>query len=483
MKPTLSNTLLFIAICGGGCLLAPTASNAGKSDPTAIEAPVPIENAGTYNPARSFAPLIQAIEPAVIAIEVENTVQQSGFRGGFPPGFEEFFGGRFAPPPGPQTVRGEGSGFIVSGSGLVMTNNHVVAEAESIRARFTDGRTVPLTLVGRDARTDVALLQLPSDQHWPHVPLAKAHSLEVGDWVIAVGNPLGLGSTVTAGIISGKGRDLANGNAYDQFLQTDAAINQGNSGGPLFNLDGQVVGMNTAIIQGANTIGFAIPVHILKRVQQDLQRQGYVSRGFIGVSAQPMDAQLAEALGAGTEKGALVAKVYAGAPAEGAGLKQGDVIVQIDGETIAKPADLVRAVGEHHPGETVSMVFIRQGKRLTVEMKLAELPDTEKSLMQRETENTRKKSGVLTEVGLDLVPLSAQLAAKAGVRQGVLIQGVARDSKVDGRLQAGDVLVQVNNRSVNAPNDVSNILRASRGVVSFLVIRGDRQMYIAVSLR
>jgi serine protease Do len=403
------------------------------------------------------------------------------------PGFEEFFGGmpNRGGPAEPQIVRGEGSGFIIEASGLVLTNHHVVDGAESIRARFTDGTTAEMTLVGSDERTDVALLQLPKGKKWPYVQLAGEKQLEVGDWVIAVGNPLGLGTTVTAGIISGKGRDLPNGNAYDQFLQTDAAINQGNSGGPLFNLDGHVIGMNTAIIQGANTVGFAIPTHIIKRVRADLEQQGYVSRGFIGVSAQPMDPDLAKALGAGSTDGALVSKVYDGAPADGAGLLSGDIIVQIEKTPIQNPADLVRAVGEHHPGEKIAIRFIREGKQQSVTLKLAELPGSqaEKVSTQRPGKNTQQTDETLNKLGLELGALSSQLAAKAGVNKGVLIQSVSRGSLVDRRLQAGDILVQVNNRAVSSPREVSTILRSSRGMVSFLVIRGQRQMYIAVSMR
>ena len=488
MKIHLALAILLASFGSSACLFTPAETDASTEVPSAIRAPKPVENAtGQYNPARSFAPLVKAVEPAVIAIEVENRVDRSQMRTPRFPGFEEFFGEMLPPQNrrGPETIRGEGSGFIMDASGLVLTNHHVIDGAESIRARFTDGKTVEMTLVGSDERTDVAILQLPKGQDWPYVALEQGDALEVGDWVIAVGNPLGLGTTVTAGIISGKGRDLRNGNAYDQFLQTDAAINQGNSGGPLFNLEGRVVGMNTAIIQGANTVGFAIPVNIIQRVFSDLQNKGYVSRGFIGVSAQPMDADLAQALGSKTNEGALISKVYEGAPADGAGLITGDIIIQIDDKPIQNPTDLVRAVGDHHPGDKVALRYIREGKEQTVQLKLAELPGSqgEKRIQGPTGKQTQQGDQTLSAIGLELTPLSAQLAAKAGVPHGVLIQSVSRGSKVDGRLQAGDILVEVNNRPVTKPKEVTTILRNSRGMASFLVIRGQRQMYIAVSMR
>ena len=251
MKLHLYTTLFLAMLSTSGCLL-PLADSEANPASKSIQPPTPeVTDLTTYNPARSVAPLVDAVAPAVVAIEVENVMDTRGIPGPMMREFEEFFG-QMPPmggPNGPQTVRGEGSGFIISETGLVLTNHHVIDNAKTIRARFTNGTTVPLTLVGSDERTDVALLHRPNDRPWPFVTLDTGDVPRVGDWVIAMGNPLGLGTTVTAGIISGHGRDLPNGNAYDQFLQTDAAINQGNSGGPLFSLI-TVVGMNTAIIQG-----------------------------------------------------------------------------------------------------------------------------------------------------------------------------------------------------------------------------------------
>ena len=482
-------TTLFLAMLGtSGCLLSLSDSEA-QSPSKAIQSPTPTPNElGTYTPAQSLAPLVDSVAPSVIAIEVENLVQGRGVPGPMMREFEEFFGQM--PPMGtpnePQTVRGEGSGFIISGSGLVLTNHHVIDNAQNIRARFTDGTTVALTLVGSDERTDVALLQLPKDKVWPYVSLDTGALPKVGDWVVAMGNPLGLGTTVTAGIISGHGRDLPNGNAYDQFLQTDAAINQGNSGGPLFSLDGSVVGMNTAIIQGANTIGFAIPGYIIQRVMTDLESKGYVSRGFIGVSAQPLDKDLAEALGMASEDGALIAKIFDGTPADNAGLFEGDVIVSIDDIHITDPSDLVRAIGAHHPGDRVVVHFIRGEKAKTLSLKLGELPsETEPSRTQRtpKKNNVVQNSGPLSDLGIELSTLSPQLAAKAGLKEGVLVQSVERGSSIDGKLQAGDIILQVNNRRVASPDTVASIVAKSKGYMSFLVVRGERQMYIAVSTR
>ena len=481
---TLLGTLALVSATA--VITAPLATEAGTTDTRPVQVPKP---SATYNPARSFAPLVQAVEPAVVAIEVENQVSGRRSSTGIPPEFERMFPDFFGSPgrgnPGPRTVRGEGSGFIVSTDGLVLTNHHVIDNADTIRARFTDGNVVDLTLVGSDPRTDVALLKLPDNRQWPYVEFGSSKALQVGDWVIAVGNPLGLGSTVTAGIISGKGRDLANGNPYDQFLQTDAAINQGNSGGPLFNVEGQVVGMNTAIIQGANTVGFAIPVHIIQRVKRDLETSGYVSRGFIGVAAQDLDEELAKALEANVEHGALIAKVYAGTPAHKAGLQAGDIITQINRLEIGSHSDLVRAIGEHHPEDKISLSYIRKGQKRTARVTLAEMPDNNAQRRVVALDSPKVKTrpdAASTKIGLELGKMSAQLAAKAKIDQGVLIQSVERGSPVDGRLQAGDILVQVNNHAVAAPSDVDRILANSKGLVSFLVIRGERQMYIALSV-
>jgi serine protease Do len=329
---------------------------------------------GAVNPTRSFAPLVRVVEPAVVAIEVQGVIPGADLSQ-VPPMLREFFGSdpRLRQP---HVLHGEGSGVIISHDGLLLTNHHVIRSAEKIRARFADGRVVDVKLLGSDPSIDIALLQLPKQQSWPYVEIGISSEAQVGDWVVAVGNPLGLGHTVTAGIISGKGRALGH-NVYDDFIQTDAAINQGNSGGPLFNLQGQVIGINTAIIQGANTVGFAIPIDMVKNALGDLQTSGRVARGFLGIRTRHLTEELAGMLHAKDVKGVLVAQVYDTTPAMKAGLRAGDIITHVDRKAVSTPADLVRNIGTHRPGESVEITLRRGAQEKNLRLRLSERPREE----------------------------------------------------------------------------------------------------------
>ena len=331
----------------------------------------------TYNPTVSFAPLVQALEAAVVAIEVERSVEgvdpDDALANDIPAPFREFF--RADPRLfGPQRQQGEGSGFIISEDGLVLTNQHVVAHADTIKARLSDGTAVVATLLGTDARLDIALLQLPNDRTWPVAELGHSAEAQVGDWVLAMGNPLGLGLTVTAGIISGKGRALSQ-DPYDDFLQTDAAINQGNSGGPLFDLHGRVIGINTAIIQGANTVGFAVPIDTVAAVVDELRESGGVSRGFIGIQPRTVTPELGEAMKLGVDHGALVVVVVDRSPAADAGLLEGDVVIALGDHPISDQNALTRTIGAIKPGEQILLTIIRDGEERHVTVVLGQRPD------------------------------------------------------------------------------------------------------------
>jgi len=440
---------------------------------TAAPVSVPTPDPGSYDPTWSLAPLVQAIEPAVVAIEVEvefNAPQ-------LPPMFHEFFGGS---PPGDSPLRqGEGSGFVISSDGLALTNAHVVSEAQTIHARLADGTRVEAEIVGIDEAIDVALLQLQTERDWPHVELGDSSALRVGDRVVAIGNPLGLGHTVTAGIVSGKGRVLGHDIfGTDDFIQTDAAINQGNSGGPLFDLHGKVVGMNTAIIAGANTVGFSIPIDLIEGVLDALKSDGHVARGFIGVRPQTLTPELAEAVGVDVSTGALVAQVHEGTPAQEYGLERGDVVLKVDDEDIDSTQSLIAAVGSHRPGERVTLEVLRNNKRRNIEVVLAE----------RTSDRTPPKSdeesslAAIESIGLGLRPLTPQLAADAGVEGGILVERVDRGSAADGHLRAGDVIIELNQREVRSPAEVDRILRRSSGSVYFLVIRDEGQLFVPLRL-
>jgi len=334
--------------------------------PAVERVPTPILD--TYHPMQSFAPLVEAVEPAVVAIQVESVSANKDLRD-VPAPFRHLFSDQ------PNVQRGEGSGFIISEDGLVLTNAHVVFEADRIQVLLRDGKSAPATVLGLDQSMDIALLQLTGNQKWPHVDLGSSGSLKVGDWVLAMGNPLGLGHTVTAGIVSAKGRVLGQdlfGN--EDYIQTDAAINQGNSGGPLFNIHGDVVGMNTAIIAGANTIGFAIPADLLNSVIGELADRGHISRGYLGVEPLDLTPTLARELGVDATEGALIRQVYQNTPAAKSGLASKDVVITVDDIAIRDRADLIKAVANKRPGEMVNLMVIRGTQQHRVKLELAERP-------------------------------------------------------------------------------------------------------------
>jgi S1-C subfamily serine protease len=310
----------------------------------------------------SLAPLVETVLPAVLVLEVNEGAPP------IPSEMREFFSL-------PDAQKGEGSGFLVSPEGLALTNAHVVAGAVEVHARMYDGTRVPVQVLGVDADTDIALIALPSDRSWPYLELGGSTELRLGDWVVAIGNPLGLGHTVTAGIVSGKGRILGQDVfGSDDYIQTDAAINQGNSGGPIFALDGRVVGVANAVIAGANTVGFAIPSELATNVFHQLRDHGRVVRGFIGVRPEPLTPQRATLLGVDIESGAVVGVVFDGTPADAGGLLAGDVVVAIDDEAVRGPSDLVAHIGSRRPGEVVRVRLLRGSRERTLKVTLAERP-------------------------------------------------------------------------------------------------------------
>ena len=450
------------------------------NNPAPIEIPRPSTViAGDYNPARSFAPMVKAVEPAVVAIEVEGNASATTFAE-LPPMFRDFLGvdpKSFTPEP----RNGEGSGFLVSADGLVLTNHHVIDGADQIRARFTDGREVIARVLGSDESLDVAVLQLDGDEPWPFVPLGTSKSLEVGDWVVAVGNPLGLGTTVTAGIVSGKGRALGHG-VYDDFLQTDAAINQGNSGGPLFNLDGQVVGMNTAIIAGANTVGFAIPIDLVKDAMEELRSNGHISRGYIGIRP--------DASRSPDQPGALVGQVYDDTPAKKAGLHEGDRIVSVDGKDIKGPAELVRTIGARDPGDPVRLAVVRDGEKMEVALVLAERPDEPMTRPPQPTPpkpRPKQDSGPAPSaqgggLGIELRDLPEEKAHAFSLRTGVEVADVKKGSSFKGYVEPGDVILEVNHWPVSSSQEVGTIIKESQGSALLLVLRDGTRRFVVVPL-
>jgi serine protease Do len=402
----------------------------------------------------SFANVIDHVKPAVVSVKVKfgnvssRTEGMSGQMNNLPPEIQQFFrnfGGQ-----GQQRVlptMAQGSGFFISGDGYIVTNNHVVQNARTVVVTMDDGRTLDAKVIGTDPKTDLALLKVKEKGDYPFVSLAK-DAPRVGDWVVAIGNPFGLGGTVTAGIVSARGRDLGSG-PYDDYMQIDAPINKGNSGGPTFNLKGEVVGVNTAIYSpsgGSVGLGFAIPAPTVELVMNALEHGGVVSRGLLGVRIQPVTPDIADGFGLKTAKGALVDQADPGTPAADAGLKSGDVITALNGEPVKDARELTRKVGALKPGDKAEISYWRDGKAQSVDVKLA----SQKDALQADAGSTGTDASAA--FGLRLAPASQ--VAGAGDK-GVAITGVNPDGAAASKgLSDGDVILEISGKPVSRPADV-----------------------------
>ncbi|HEY1694768.1 MAG TPA: Do family serine endopeptidase [Polyangiaceae bacterium] len=365
-----------------------------------------------------------------------------------------------------------GSGFIVDPSGRVVTNAHVVDGADVVKVRLADDREYRAKVVGKDRRLDVAVLQLEGAPHdLPAVSLGGSEALRVGEYVVAIGNPFGLGNTVTMGIVSAKGRTIGAG-PYDDFIQTDASINPGNSGGPLFNLRGQVVGINTAINPQGKGIGFAIPIDAVKDVYQELVTTGHVSRGQLGVVIQGMDEDLAKAVGLDRPKGALVEEVAPGSPAEKAGIKAGDVVLALDGRAVAHSEDLPRMVASHHPGTQVKLAVLSDKQTRDVSLTLSALEDKQDRADADDVGSSGPQGAHTPSLGVGVDDENGK----------VVVESVRPDGPCDGKLRPGDVIEEVNHQSVRSAGDLSSKVQASAADKPLLlrVRRGDQSRYVAV---
>ncbi|HSM20559.1 MAG TPA: Do family serine endopeptidase [Hyphomicrobiales bacterium] len=443
-------------------------------------------------PAEGFADLVETVMPAVISIEVNHklvsnrlpdgmadqfTMPDLGPDNPFREFFEQFRGRGFgvpSPSPAPNS-RAQGSGFIISADGYAVTNNHVVANAEQVTISLPDGTQYEAEVVGTDPKTDLALLKIDADHKLRYVEFADDEP-RVGDWVIAVGNPFGLGGSVTTGIISARERNIGSG-PYDDFLQIDAPINKGNSGGPAFNLEGKVVGVNTAIFSpsgGSVGIGFAIPASIAKQVIGEIRDKGQVTRGWLGVQIQPVTEDIAESLGLDAAQGAIVADVTQDSPALEAGIKTGDTILEVNGEAIEDPRHLARKVATLAPGETAEVLVYRDGKREKVSVAIGTMPGDQELAARSgsdapETDRTR--------LGLELVP------SEDG--RGVQVASVMPNSPAAEKgLRPGDVILEVGGIQVDDPIAVEAAFERAAGNgqkgVLMLVRSGERQRFVAM---
>ncbi|BAT61206.1 putative periplasmic serine endoprotease DegP-like precursor [Variibacter gotjawalensis] len=453
----------------------------------------------------SFADIVEKVKPAVFAVrvKVENASMGAEMDGNspFPPGspmerFYKRFGfgdgeGQMAPRGGGRRGEGrpaprqfsmsQGSGFFISRDGYAVTNNHVVAQGASVEVKMDDGKTYAAKVIGTDPRTDLALLKVEGN-NFPFVPLAEKLP-RVGDWALAVGNPFGLGGTVTAGIVSANGRDIGAG-PYDDFIQIDAPVNKGNSGGPTFDVDGNVIGVNTAIYSpsGGNVgIAFAIPADTVRSVVAQLKDKGQVSRGWIGVQIQPVTAEIAESLGLKSEQGALVADPQRDGPAAKAGIKSGDVIVSVNSQPVKDARDLAKKIGALSPGENVKVGVFRNGSETALTMKLGELPAERQQRAEAQEDREVPAAGAPV-VGLRLAPAAS--VAGAG-KDGVVVTEVEPSSPAAERgFKSGDVILEVAGAPVSSASEVRKALSDAKGKKSVLVRvkSGDSSRFVALPI-
>ncbi len=432
-------------------------------------------------PAPPWVELARALKPAVVNISTQR-VQEGGqpFAGPFGDGspfnqfFEQFFRGQPR-----RTVRSLGSGFVINPDGLIVTNNHVVDGATEIKVTLSDGRELGAKVLGRDPKTDLALLKVEA-AGLPVVALGASARLQVGEPVMAIGNPFGLEQTVTTGIVSATGRVIGEG-PYDDFIQTDASINPGNSGGPLINGQGQAIGINTAIFTrsgGSVGIGFAIPIDLAKPVLAQLAGSGHVVRGYLGVTVQRVTSDLAKSFHLPDARGALVASVLDGAPAMRGGVKPGDVIVEYDGRKVARSDELPRAVAETPVGREVTVGVVRDGKPLSLKVTIAKLAEPE--------ERQAARAGAGPSLGLAVQTVTPGLAQELGLpeRSGVLVRGVEDGSPAaNAGVQPGDVIKEIDRRPVTSADELRQAVAAHRpgAPVLFLVRRNGGSLYLAVS--
>jgi serine protease Do len=481
-----SMAVMFCVLCFGIGIGAVVSNSSGARD-----APFWTETRPTQIPivqVPNFADLAEHLKPSVVNINTSQVMKGQrrtmprmpfpnpfGERDPFEEFFERFFGGE-----NPQREfrrRSLGSGFIINREGYIVTNNHVVENASDIKISLSDKEEYEAKVIGRDPKTDVALIKIEARKDLPAAALGDSNKLRVGEWVMAIGNPFGLGHTVTTGIVSAKGR-IIGATAYDDFIQTDASINPGNSGGPLFNMNGEVVGINSAIIASGQGIGFAVPVNVAKDLLIPLREKGRVVRGWLGVQVQRVTPELAKSFGLDRERGALVADVMPDTPAEKAGVERGDIIVEFNGRKIEEMNDLPRVVASIPPNTEVPMKLLRKGQEKVVQVKVAEMKE----------ERVAAGSGTLEEgLGMTVQELTPEIARNLGVSEskGVIVTNVEDGTPAEeAGIRRGDVILEVNQKKVENLRDYRAALGRVGGTDSLLMLvrRGNNVLYVALKM-
>jgi serine protease Do len=490
---------LLVAIGGVSTALVATSGSATAQMQNVAQIEVP-----ATTPLGGFADLVEAVRPAVVSIRVEGEAAQQGPMGGGPRGrdfnfnfpdlpqdhpFRDFFdqfGDQFGGPGGegpaePRRFMAAGSGFVISADGYIVTNNHVVSDAETVTVVYDDGTEQTAEVVGSDERTDLAVIKVEGED-LPFVTFEDERS-RVGDWVVAVGNPFGLGGTVTVGIISASGRDIGGGNSYGDFLQIDAAVNTGNSGGPAFNLEGEVVGVNTAIFSpnGGNVgIAFAIPASTVQQIIGQLIEDGSVTRGYLGVSIQDVTSDIADGVGLEAARGAIVREPAADGPGAAAGVQAGDVVLEVDGELIDDALDLSRTIASKAPGSTVELLIWRDGAETTLSVTLETLEEQVADAGETAPTPPAEVAPAETSMGLTLVPNS-------GGSGGLLIQEIdPQGPAADSGLSVGDAILTVDNTPVSTLEEFEAALESVRdkglGTALVQASRGGEPIYLGLPL-
>jgi serine protease Do len=436
-------------------------------------------------PSVSFADLVDRLKPTVVNISTTKTIRSGGIRSPFGSGtpFDRYFGSDdffdrfFGDAPRREfKQRSLGSGFIISADGYIFTNNHVIERADKILVKLSDGREYKADVIGRDAKTDLALIKIKPGNSLPVVEIGDSEKLRVGEWVIAIGNPFGLEQTVTAGIVSAKGRVIGAG-PYDNFIQTDASINPGNSGGPLFNMEGKVIGVNTAIVAQGQGIGFAIPISMAKNILPDLKSKGKVTRGWMGISVQDVTEDIAKNLKLSQRSGALISEVFKGDPADQAGLRPGDVILEINEKSIKDTHQLLILIASFHIGDKVRVKVLRDGQEKTFHVTVAERK--ERPEIARETSDGKVSFGMTVQ---DMTP---QIARQLGIPQtkGVIVTDIEEGSPADEvGIQPRDIIQQVNKVNIASVKDYQREIAkpAAKNSMLVLIKRGKTTYYVAL---